>query len=62
MAETTKIWIVARTRAHLHVRGVNAEGMGFGGYTGISVSLTKCRPSDELIEELGLPPLPKKGG
>jgi len=52
----TKEWIVARTMAHLHVNGV---------YSGISISLKKCRPSDELIKEMNLPPippLPKKGG
>jgi len=48
-----KEWIVARTQAHLHVDG---------NYSGISVSLTKCRPSDELIKEMNLPPLPRKGG
>jgi len=47
----TKEWIVARTQAHLHVDG---------NYSGISVSLTKCRPSDELIASMNLPPLPKR--
>lgn len=46
-----KEWIKARTQAHLYVDGV---------YSGISVSLTKCRPSDELIAAMGLPPLPPK--
>lgn len=49
----TKEWKIARTQAHLHVNG---------NYAGITVSLTKCRPADELIAEMGLPPLPKKGG
>ncbi|MFZ5692436.1 MAG: hypothetical protein ACOY5F_14400 [Pseudomonadota bacterium] len=47
-----KEWKVARTQAHLHVNG---------NYSGITVSLAKCRPSDELIAEMNLPPLPKKG-
>ena len=45
-------WIVARTQAHLHVNG---------NYSGISVSLTKCRPDDALIASMNLPPLPKIG-
>jgi hypothetical protein len=43
-------WKVARTQAHLHQVGV--------GYAGISVSLSKCRPTDEVVKALGLPPLP----
>jgi len=49
----TKEWKVARTQAHLWIDG---------NYSGISVSLTKCRPSDETLQALNLPPLPKKGG
>jgi hypothetical protein len=51
--QMTKEWKIARTQAHLHIDG---------NYSGISVSLTKCRPSDELIAHMNLPPLPKKGG
>lgn len=50
-AAPAKAWIVARTQAHLHVNG---------NYSGISVSLTKCRPDDALIASMNLPPLPKK--
>jgi len=49
----TKEWQIARTQAHLHIDG---------NYAGITVSLTKCRPSEETLKELNLPPLPKKGG
>lgn len=49
----TAEWKVARTQAHLHVAG---------NYTGFSVSLGKCRPADDLIAAMNLPPLPKKGG
>jgi len=49
----TKEWQIARTQAHLHING---------NYSGISVSLTKCRPSEETLKELNLPPLPEKGG
>jgi len=49
----TKEWHIARTQAHLHIDG---------NYSGISVSLIKCRPEDEILKELNLPPLPKKGG
>lgn len=48
----TKKWEVARTMAHLHLDG---------RYSGISVSL-KAPPSDEVLKELNLPALPKKGG
>lgn len=48
-----KEWKVARTQAHLHIDG---------NYSGISVLLTKCRPTDETLKTLNLPPLPKKGG
>ena len=58
----TFTWKIARTQAHLHFEDVNADGMRFGGYTGISVSLIKCRPDDALLAELNLPALPKKGG
>ncbi|MHB0785593.1 hypothetical protein [Bradyrhizobium sp. 5.13L] len=51
-AAPAKAWIVARTQAHLHVNG---------NYSGISVSLTKCRPDDALIAAMNLPPLPKIG-
>jgi hypothetical protein len=51
--QMTKEWKVARTMAHLTLNG---------NFTGISVSLIKCRPSDETLEALNLPPLPKKGG
>lgn len=43
-------WQVARTQAHLHLDG---------NYTGFSVSLRKCRPADETIAKMNLPPLPK---
>ena len=46
-------WNPARTMAHLFFDGK---------FTGISTSLTKCRPSDELLAKMNLPPLPKKGG
>lgn len=46
----TKVWRIARTQAHLWIDG---------NYSGISVSLIKCRPSDETLKELNLPPLPK---
>lgn len=48
----TKKWEIARTMAHLHVDG---------NYSGISVSL-KNPPAEEILKELNLPPLPKKGG
>jgi hypothetical protein len=48
--QMTKEWQIARTQAHLHING---------NYAGITVSLTKCRPSDETLRELNLPPLPK---
>ncbi len=47
----TKEWKIARTQAHLHING---------NYSGITVSLTKCRPSDETLKELNLPPLPER--
>jgi hypothetical protein len=50
--DMTKKWEIARTMAHLHVDG---------NYSGISVSL-KNPPAEEILKELNLPPLPKKGG
>lgn len=44
-----KEWKIARTQAHLYIDG---------NYSGISVSLTKCRPTDETLKALNLPPLP----
>lgn len=48
-------WMIARTHAHLWINGT---------YCGISVALEekKCRPTDETMALLNLPPLPKKGG
>jgi len=47
----TKEWKVARTQAHLHING---------NYSGISVSLKTCTPTEETLMALNLPPLPKK--
>lgn len=46
-------WKIARTQAHLWIND---------NYSGISVSLTRCRPTEETLKALNLPPLPKKGG
>lgn len=46
----TKEWKKARTQAHLWIDG---------SYSGITVSLTKCRPTDAVLVALGLPPLPR---
>lgn len=45
-------WQVARTQAHLHIDG---------NYAGITVSLDKCRPSEETLNLLNLPPFRRRG-
>jgi hypothetical protein len=45
-------WKIARTMAHLWINH---------HYSGISVSLVKCVPTEETLKMLNMPSLPKKG-